>query len=97
MFRHAAESSTILWETVPDVVMDASVREHHRIARKQACKYEGYESATEGDRWVPVILGPLLWGDDQSGERHFPHVIWPTMALLIIPWLPVNMILLGTP
>lgn len=50
MLDASAESSTTLWETVPDVVMDASVREHHRVARKQAWKHDGYESATEGDR-----------------------------------------------
>ncbi|GLI71278.1 hypothetical protein VaNZ11_016406 [Volvox africanus] len=46
------ESSTALWELLPEHVMGNAIEMHHRIVRRALSQYAGYESATEGDSFI---------------------------------------------
>jgi hypothetical protein len=39
--------------------MDAAVKKHHQIIRKQLQKHNGYESATEGDSFILAFHSPV--------------------------------------
>jgi hypothetical protein len=50
--RRPVQDSTVLWEALPQDVMDAAIREHHAVIRRLLLRHGGYESATEGDSFI---------------------------------------------
>lgn len=52
-------NSTALWESLPGEVMDVALRLHHACIRSVLLRYNGYESATEGDSFVLAFHGPV--------------------------------------
>lgn len=44
------QNSTVLWETLAAVTMDRAVRLHHGCLRRLLRPFNGYESATGGNR-----------------------------------------------
>lgn len=45
----ALQNSTSLWEMLPTSVMDEAMRLHDECLRLHLGKYQGYESASEGE------------------------------------------------
>ncbi|KXZ57034.1 hypothetical protein GPECTOR_1g95 [Gonium pectorale] len=52
------QSSTRLWEQLPVPVMDTALKIHHDTFRLLLQKFNGYESATEGDSFILAFADP---------------------------------------
>ncbi|GIL73559.1 hypothetical protein Vretifemale_3702 [Volvox reticuliferus] len=52
------QNSTVLWEALPVTTMDCALRVHNACIRQALAKYDGYESATEGDSFIVAFASP---------------------------------------
>ncbi|GIL49557.1 hypothetical protein Vafri_5901 [Volvox africanus] len=52
------QNSTVLWEALPVTTMDCALRAHNACIRQTLAKYDGYESATEGDSFIVAFASP---------------------------------------
>ncbi|GFR41382.1 hypothetical protein Agub_g2065 [Astrephomene gubernaculifera] len=69
----------MLWEALPEQVMDAALRVHHRVVRAALLAHSGYESATEGDSFIAAFHTPLA---------ALRFALEAQQALLAAPWPP---------
>ncbi|EFJ46911.1 hypothetical protein VOLCADRAFT_118024, partial [Volvox carteri f. nagariensis] len=73
------ESSTKLWEELPEVVMGCALRLHHACLRKVLVRHRGYESATEGDSFILAFHKP---------ETALAFAVETQQELLEVNWPP---------
>ncbi|KAG2423038.1 hypothetical protein HXX76_015554 [Chlamydomonas incerta] len=71
------QNSTLLWEVLPQDVMDHCLSLHHRIMREAIAGNAGHEVFTEGDAFAVAFHGP----DDALG-----FALDVQVALLEQPW-----------
>ncbi|GFR50637.1 hypothetical protein Agub_g12884, partial [Astrephomene gubernaculifera] len=76
------QDSTVLWETVPEAVMDLSLDLHNHCVRQLVRRYRGYETHTEGDSFTLAFFSAA---DATSFALELQTALmdldWPTQLL----------------
>uniref|UniRef100_A0A7S3R8N7 Guanylate cyclase domain-containing protein n=1 Tax=Dunaliella tertiolecta TaxID=3047 RepID=A0A7S3R8N7_DUNTE len=84
------ESSTQMWETLPERVCDEVISLHHEVIRTLLDVYQGYECGTEGDAFVlafHTVADALLFA--ASSQVELLLAAWPAELLELETCRPV--------
>ncbi|EFJ45840.1 hypothetical protein VOLCADRAFT_118195 [Volvox carteri f. nagariensis] len=75
-------NSTGLWESLPEEVMDQALKLHHACLRALLQRFNGYESATEGDSFILAFHYPADAAKFAlSAQFQLMDVMWPAEVL----------------
>ncbi|KAG2484543.1 hypothetical protein HYH03_016678 [Edaphochlamys debaryana] len=75
-------NSTALWESLPEEVMDTALRLHHACIRALILRFNGYESATEGDSFILAFHHPMDAAKFAlTAQIQLMDVMWPAEVL----------------
>eukprot|EP00198_Chlamydomonas_reinhardtii_P005062 XP_001694398.1 predicted protein [Chlamydomonas reinhardtii] len=75
-------NSTALWESLPEEVMDLALKLHHACLRSLLARFNGYESATEGDSFLLAFHNPVDAAKFAlTAQVQLMDVMWPPEVL----------------